>query len=584
MKFLKTKNTILNIFISFIWLLITFKLFNINNNSIGIILGTCLLTYLINKYKNNSINKKEKRISIIYSLLISLVFTIQSKITYSGNVFGSINENTFDDFCITDIFKIFFIFLIIYLIVSNIIILFKEKNLKIIDNKEKKKISNLKFWLLASLFIAIPYLIFLFTYYPGFVTSDSLASIYQSVGWVPLSNHHPALYTLFVAFFIRLGNKLISYNFGVFLYSLVQLLIVSGVLGYFLLWLRKHNVRKEYIILTYLFFAFNTIFMCYAITMWKDPMFSLALLLISLHLFDIVNSNGKLLKNNKSILIFIIFVFAIAFLRNNGIYIIIGLFLILLLKYKKELLKFHLSFLIAIVAILVIQGPVYNALNIKSGTEESFGIPLQQVARTISENGNINGKQKEFLNELFPYEKWKENYTPMSVDSIKWNSEFNKNYLKENKVEFLKVWFELLPGNFNKYIKSYLLSTYGFWSIGTNNEYGMYSQGITKTENVFEIEREDIIKKYTGVSLEDIFMKPNFIGAGTLLWLMILSGVLIISINKSKYLIVLAPSLLLVLTIFIATPVAFSLRYVFILPYALPLYVAIPFMIRNKQD
>ena len=112
----------------------------------------------------------------------------------------------------------------------------------------------------------------------------------------------------------------------------------------------------------------------------------------------------------------------------------------------------------------------------------------------------------------------------------------------------------------------------------------MYSQGITKTENVFEIEREDIIKKYTGVSLEDIFMKPNFIGAGTLLWLMILSGVLVISINKSKYLIVLAPSLLLVLTIFIATPVAFSLRYVFILPYALPLYVAMPFMIKNKQD
>lgn len=74
---------------------------------------------------------------------------------------------------------------------------------------------------------------------------------------------------------------------------------------------------------------------------------------------------------------------------------------------------------------------------------ESYGIPLQQVARVIAYDGNINNVEEEFVNDIIPVEKLKTVYTPQLVDSIKWNEDFNDNFFENHKKEFLKVWFSL---------------------------------------------------------------------------------------------------------------------------------------------
>ena len=84
--------------------------------------------------------------------------------------------------------------------------------------------------------------------------------------------------------------------------------------------------------------------------------------------------------------------------------------------------------------------------------------------------------------------------------------------------------------------------------------------------------------------LTNFITKPDFIGAGTLFWIIVLSSTLLIINKKQKYIFVILPCLISWASIMVATPVAFSLRYVFMMVYSLPLIIMLPFMTKNKDN
>ena len=581
----ENKNLLLEFIFGTIFAETAIKIFRIKNNSIYVVLIVLAIIFLIDKILKNKEyfkNKIEVTLLTLYSLAISAIIVIQSKITFKGEVGLSYLENTFSSFEKIDMAKFFIIFIGAVLIFINLGIWIKNNKFTIFEEKDNKKISNKtekKYWIVFTILTAIPFLLYLLTYAPGTVLRDSMLSIIQGLGIAKFNNHHPVVYSIFVGFFMRIGRVLNNYNIGVMLYSVVQLLIMSGIIGYFLVWLKKHNVKMEYILLTYLFFVANTVFASYAITMWKDPLFSGFVFLMTLYIFDIIEQNGEPLKKISGIIKFVILSLLIAFFRNNGIYIIIGMYLTLLIWSKKNLLKFNIVNTITVIAILVIQGPVYTKLGIVSPAEEALGIPMQQIARTVAYDGNITQEQEEFLNKILPIEKWKIRYEPCLVDSIKCDSNFDTKFLADHKVEFLKVWAQMLPSNFKEYVKAYLMNTYGFWSIEIKNRCGFVDTYITI--NNLRIKKTDIIKNATGMSMKKVFSTPDFLGSGTLLWITILSGIILIMNKKQKYLFVLLPCMISWLSIMVATPVAFSLRYVFMMVYALPLIIMLPFITKK---
>lgn len=583
----ENKNLLLEFILSVIIAKLGIGLFEIGNNSVYVVIAVSLIMFLMDKLIQKSEylkNKKEVIPLIIYAFLISIVMVMQSKITFNGDVGLSYLENTFLNFEVLDIAKILEVFVIATLITLNIGIWYKNTKFSIFDTIDKEKLKakgTIKYWCIFSISVAIPYLLYLLTYAPGAVLGDSLTSIVQGLGDVPFNNHHPVLYSMFVGFFMKIGRMLDNNNIGTMLYSTAQLLIMSGIIGYFLVWLKKYNVKMKYILLTYLFFVANTIFAAYAIIMWKDPLFCGFIFLMTLFLYDIISQDGKPLKHFYGIFKFVILSILIAFFRNNGTYIVIGMYVVLLIWSRKKLIIFNIVNTITVIAIVIIQGPIYTKLGIISPTEESLAIPMQQIARTITYDGEITQEQEKFLNEILPIEKWKNKYKPCVVDSIKWDPDFNKTFLTDNKGEFIKIWAQMLPKNFSEYVKAYLMDTYGFWSIETKNEYGFADTYIIK--NDFGIERKDCIEKITGKSMENLFTKPDFIGAGTLFWIIVLSSTLLIINKTQKYIYVLMPCLISWISIMVATPVAFSLRYVFMMVYSLPLIVMLPFMTKNKE-
>ena len=66
------------------------------------------------------------------------------------------------------------------------------------------------------------------------------------------------------------------------------------------------------------------------------------------------------------------------------------------------------------------------------------------------------------------------------------------------------------------------------------------------------------------------------------MWLAIGSALLAIFKKKYRYLLLFLPGMLVFATIMIATPVAFSLRYVFVLALSLPVYI-LSFLLDKRE-
>ena len=86
--------------------------------------------------------------------------------------------------------------------------------------------------------------------------------------------------------------------------------------------------------------------------------------------------------------------------------------------------------------IWLITGPFYNYKKLSGEPVEKLGICLNQMARVVAYDGNMNKKEKEFMDNLLPLEYYEKVYTPADVDNIKWHDDFNEKYLDKHLDDF----------------------------------------------------------------------------------------------------------------------------------------------------
>lgn len=444
---------------------------------------------------------------------------------------------------------------------------------------ERKKKSILILVIVFILMLCwIPYLL---AYFPGSVLGDSLSSIRQITGVNAWSNHHPVLYTLYVGLFWLLGELLHNVRIGVLLYSLVQMAILSSTLSYLLIWLYEKGIKKWLLALFLIFYIVVPIFPSYAIIMWKDPIYSCALLWMMLIFYKINETDGECLRKTLNVVKYIAVFSIVALFRNNGIYIVAICSLIICFRYKKKIINFTLTVSCFLLLYMVLMSQIYSLLGIKKESVEALGIPMQQMAAVAVYDGKMNSVEEDYVFQLLSKKEFQDTYKPCIVDPIKWHKEFNTSLLESDKVGFVKNWLTMLPKNLSIYVKAYALETYGFWMPGVQNKYGYIDRYIEKNE--FGLKQTDLVEKITGISLKDILNGFQIsIGSGTLAWLMLGSLALTMMLKKKQY-ISLLPAILNWLVILVATPVAFSLRYVFILAIGLPFMLCLPFISQKRE-
>ena len=132
-------------------------------------------------------------------------------------------------------------------------------------------------------FFWLPYFI---AYYPGFILGDSCSSIRQALGLEEFSNHYPVMYTLFIRLCLRIGKYFGSLTFGCAVYSLIQMIFLAYALSRMIQWLGRRGLPWQLCMLLTIFFGITPFFAQVSIAMWKDPVFSAAILLWTLLLLD----------------------------------------------------------------------------------------------------------------------------------------------------------------------------------------------------------------------------------------------------------------------------------------------------------
>lgn len=433
-----------------------------------------------------------------------------------------------------------------------------------------------------------PYLI---CYYPGTIYYDSLCSVYQALGIEALSNHFPVLYTLLIRGFLNIGSWFGGNEVGCFLYTLFQMLLISGIFAYFLVWLNRKKCPKQLVIFIGAFYALTPIFPLHAISMWKDPIFAGFLLLLAMMAFDIEASNGEILKQPKVVVQLIIDSLVISFVRNNGIYIMLIFWIVLIFRYKvlkKNRIRKNAwvaATLGCCACYLIVTGPVYSALNIKTEFVESISIPLQQMSSVVVYGGKMTEEQQNFMFHLLPEEEYQKAYTPCCIDNIKWNNSFNEDYLEAHKGEFFKVWLEMLGPNFKQYVKAYVMETFEYWSfsdIGRNSFVDHVNTVVSDPSN--NIVSKDYSEILFGKSLRNDFpFSYIFLSEGISAWIMLFVCLQICLHHRKRYFLALIPAFMVWITLLISAPLAAWQRYMLPVIFMLPLMLLLQMLIEKQE-
>lgn len=516
-------------------------------------------------------------LGVCATLSLHIKIALPSDTQAGQSILGTAQENTFLPLSLSDvaIFVIFTIAIAVFLFFSH----------HIIQRHQRHAHTPLPRYFGPLLFVILllcwsPYLL---TWLPGGVYSDTYNVIDQAQGLVPLSNQHTILYTALWWICIRVANV---FSQGLFvsccLMMVLQALCMAGAFSYSVVWLNKHGLGRTGSLIVAIFFCVFPLFPFYVVSLWKDTFFSACLMWYGLCFADVLLKSDPDKIISKRVVLCLSSVL-VAFSRNNGVYIVLGSSLILLIMQRKQLKSLIAPLFLPLGAtlmlILAVQGPVYSHFNLNnSSVVESLGVPLQQVARVIASDGELSESAEEVFFSILPKETWKEVYRPLLVDSVKWNEKFNTAFLSDHKFDFMREY--ILTGLHNPmlYFEGFLMSNSGFWNplVGWNENVAYVQLEMWHPERPpFQIDAFEMI---TGVSLQSILRPHIFFSCAVFSWIMLVSLSVLLIGRQWKWAMCCIPGLLLWMTLIIASPIGYSLRYCFYLVMAAPFFLALPFM------
>ncbi len=443
---------------------------------------------------------------------------------------------------------------------------------------------NKKSIFVVAIIFLMAYLPYLLYYYPGNVLIDSTVQIMQGMGDWEFTTHHPPIHTAIITLCIKFGHWVTgSYNFGAFIYTLIQTLTTCFLFSYSIYYMAKKKVALPIRAGSVLFYALCPTISFLTITMYKDIPFALAMLALTICMTEIATNIENFMKHKIRILLTILACFLVAIFRNNGLYVMILTLPIIMLMVKKYKIKIGLIFLTGIVSCLIVVGPIYNLCKIEKGSsKEAFSIVLQQFARITKYKGNeLTIQEKEAIAHYLPMEHIEELYNPVFADPIK--NQAPDDVFKQDKRTLLKTYLQLAVKYPMQTIASWICNSFGYyypntlgWGIYTGvNEEDFHNNGKDygiQQQSLVDFSFLDRINEF--VNTRKIPIISMFLSIGFLFWIMVFGMTYCIYTKKYNLLLIYMPVLCMWITI-LASPVFGEPRYVYSLFTCLPLLLGI---------
>ncbi|MDD2980788.1 MAG: DUF6020 family protein [Hespellia sp.] len=332
-----------------------------------------------------------------------------------------------------------------------------ERVLDKLNSINIKKYPQKNIWLVGTCVTFTTYMICFLAYYPGVGTNDFLNILNSPSG---LANQFPVCYCALVDLVKQFGLYINHMNVAIAIFAICHMLLLSIFMGDWLEWMSKHKVPPIICLVTCGYFCLSPTIIQSSYFVTRDILWAAALISLVLISYDIIMENSI---SKIEIIKMIISILCVLLLRNNGMYVILPWMIIICVLGKISKKAKIIMICVVLVGILI---PKYMEKDwgVEHLFKETVGIPLYQVSSVVVNNEEITEEEKEFIDSIMSSESIKANFTVGTLDPIKWNSEFHTEFLEENKIEFLSIWFKMLPKHFKTFVKSYLEITRGFWS------------------------------------------------------------------------------------------------------------------------
>lgn len=452
------------------------------------VLAICLLHYV---YKQiDTADKRGCVYSAAYSFLLSFALTAGKQL------------HTVENFAITDIclwiqiavLTVFFWGFVWYLFqrlagVEKITVMKAESENKTADRikkaedtKQSAATGKIKSFLLTWLIIFVCWIPVFLAFYPGAFVYDAQDE-YVQVASRMFTTHHPLTHVLLLGGFVCFGNKFFgSYNIGIAMYTIFQMLVLSGIFAYTVSYLRTKLSKKVCVAVT-LFYGLFPVIPMYAVCSAKDTLFNGAFLLMLVQLLKLsevlwekeLSSKtnvkaifAKCTEYKWELLLLIASLITMMLLRNNGKYAAIGVavILILVILFKVKERRYLLFYaVILIIGFLLYKGADTTLTFVlhadDSESQEMLTVPIQQITRTYKYSPEIfSEEEKQILFSYIP-EDILNIYDADLSDLVK--AHFNNERFAGNKSEFLGLWLDKFKEKPITYLNAWFMTSYGYW-------------------------------------------------------------------------------------------------------------------------
>lgn len=257
---------------------------------------------------------------------------------------------------------------------------------------------------LSAFFFAIPFitgLIYLFSFFPGLLTFDSIYQ-WDQISQSAFTDWHPAYHTILIWLVTRIYYSPASF-------ALCQIVLFSGVITYGLRVMRDLGVPISLLILLDIGISVIPINGIMEITLWKDILYSIFVLWLSIILLQIIHSGGDWLARSRNWFLFGLVAANVSLLRHNGFPVAFGTLLVVLLVFtrRKETL---LALILSILYIGMITGPVYKLFKVNRTFTQGPGVTfVHPIAAYVNAGVSFTPAETAYLNRIFPLDennKW----------------------------------------------------------------------------------------------------------------------------------------------------------------------------------
>lgn len=412
-----------------------------------------------------------------------------------------------------------------------------------------------------------------------------------------ITTHHPVLHTLFLGVCMKAGISIFSSgNVGIALYTIIQMILMACIFVCVLRYLKKWKCPFLVRCLVFLFYGLSPVVHLFVVSSTKDTLFTGVLLLFLVFLTELNFAKNKFFESKKNIVLFVLTALGTMLLRKNGFYVAMVVLFLLLLKtcwLEREYIRKMIAMVLLIIAFYyVVTGPIYSVIEVKEGNiGENLSVPLQQMARTyIYHSSELDKEDCQLLEQYVPREDLY-NYVPTVADGVK--AHFRDEYYRANKADFWRLWIKWGMKYPVTYISSFLINTSDYWypkaiidgyNVGGDIiSYSRYSVGepgerVEMLPRVYDFYKE--IAEHRSFSEKPLSFL--IISPGWYLIMVLYLGVTAFCKGRYEVLMSYIAVFLLVGTALLG-PIA-QVRYVLILFFAFPLFSALQFKERNRQD